>query len=142
VHAIKAQFTRAGRTLKLVCPPTVTAFVTASALTQSIEILLDNALVHGSGDVPVTVTKSTAGAVEIAISDEGTFAQAGSADTNGHNGDHRSHGLGLLLARNLLRSDGGRVELVSSSPTTFAIRLPAPSARSERDGVRPVPLCA
>jgi len=142
VHAIKAQFTRAGRTLKLVSPPTVTAFVTASALAQSVEILLDNALVHGSGEVAVTVTKSTAGAVEIAISDEGTFAQAGSADTNGHTGDHRSHGLGLLLARNLLRSDGGRVELVSSSPTTFAIRLPAPSARSERDGVRPVPLGA
>ena len=27
--------------------------------------------------------------------------------------DHRGHGLGLLLARNLLRPDGGRVELVS-----------------------------
>jgi signal transduction histidine kinase len=129
-------------------PPTVTAFVTASALAQSLEILLDNALVHGSGDVEVRVTKSSAGSVSIAVSDEGTFVESGSEATRGDNGGHgRSHGLGLLLARNLLRADGGRVELASSSPTTFAIRLPAPSMRPERasgaeDGIRPVPLGA
>jgi len=141
-HAISAQFSRAGRAVKVNCVSTVNAYVTASALAQSIEILLDNALVHGSGDVEVTVTKSSAGAVEIAISDEGTFVESATAETNGQSGDHRSHGLGLLLARNLLRSDGGRVELVSSAPTTFAIRLPAPSARPEREVVRPVPLGA
>jgi len=142
VNAISAQFSRVGRSVTVDCPSTLTGFVTASALAQSIEILLDNALVHGSGDVQVTVTKSTAGAVEILIRDEGTFVEHAPAATNGQSGDHRSHGLGLLLARNLLRTDGGRVELVSSSPTTFAIRLPAPSARPERDGVRPVPLGA
>jgi signal transduction histidine kinase len=141
-HAISAQFSRVDRSVKVNCPSTVNAYVTASALAQSIEILLDNALVHGSGDVEVTVTKSSAGAVEIAISDEGTFVESATAETNGQSGDHRSHGLGLLLARNLLRSDGGRVELVSSAPTTFAIRLPAPSARPEREVVRPVPLGA
>jgi signal transduction histidine kinase len=142
VHAISAQFSRAGRSVKVSSPPTANAYVTASALAQSVEILLDNALVHGSGDVEVTVTKSSAGAVDIAISDEGTFVESATPETNGHDGDHRSHGLGLLLARNLLRSDGGRVELVSSAPTTFAIRLPAPSAQPERDVVRPVPLDA
>jgi len=142
VHAISAQFSRVGRSVKVSSPPTANAYVTASALAQSVEILLDNALVHGSGDVEVTVTKSSAGAVDIAISDEGTFVESATPETNGHDGDHRSHGLGLLLARNLLRSDGGRVELVSSAPTTFAIRLPAPSAQPERDVVRPVPLDA
>jgi len=142
VHAISAQFERAGRSLKLQCPRTVTGFVTASALAQSVEILLDNALVHGRGDVEVRVSKATSGSVEIIIIDEGSFVEPASANTNGHNGDHRSHGLGLVLARNLLSADNGRVELVCSTPTTFAIRLPAPSMRPEREAVRPVPLGA
>jgi signal transduction histidine kinase len=150
VHAISAQFSRAGRSLKLESPATVTAFVTTSALAQTIEILLDNALVHGSGDVEVRVAKTSAGSVSIAVSDQGTFVESAGAETEGGKGGtghRRSHGLGLLLARNLLRADGGRVELVSSSPTTFAIRLPAPSVRPDRatgfgDGIRPVPLGA
>jgi len=41
-------------------------------------------------------------AIEIAISDEGRLDE-----TSQH--DHRGHGLGLILAMNLLRADGGRV---------------------------------
>lgn len=121
VHQIAAQFERAGRKLRVVSPPVVEADVTAGALIQSIEILLDNALVHGTGDVEVRVAIAAAGAVEIAISDEGHLQETGDPD-------RRSHGLGLLLARNLLRSDGGRVELTSVAPTTFVIRLPARSS--------------
>lgn len=117
VQAISAQFHRAGRELTLVAPATVEADVTPSALTQSVEILLDNALTHGSGDVEVLVSVGSAGMIEIAIRDDGRI------EPNG-DGEQRGHGLGLLLARNLLRSDGGRVELVSTAPTTFVIRLP------------------
>ena len=55
--------------------------------------------------------------IEIAISDEGHLVETGQHD-------QRGHGLGLILAMNLLRADGGRVELVSTDPTTFVIRLP------------------
>ena len=127
VHQIAAQFERAGRKLRVVSPPVVEADVTAGALTQSIEILLDNALVHGSGDVEVRVAIDAAGTVEIAISDEGHLEDA-------IDPDHRSHGLGLLLARNLLRSDGGRVALASSAPTTFVIQLPAHSSARPASG--------
>jgi signal transduction histidine kinase len=122
-HAIAAQFHRAGRRLNVVAPTVVEADVTPSALTQSIEILLDNALVHGSGDVDVRISIDDAGAVEISVRDQGHID---TTSTNGsHTGhDHRSHGLGLLLATTLLRADGGRVELVSTAPTTFVIRLP------------------
>ena len=127
VHQIAAQFERAGRKLSIVSPPVVEADVTAGALTQSIEILLDNALVHGSGDVEVGVAIDDAGTVEIAISDEGHLDEATDPD-------HRSHGLGLLLARNLLRSDGGRVVLASAAPTTFVIQLPARSSARPASG--------
>ena len=143
VQTIAAQFHRVGRKLTLVAPQVVMADVTASALTQSVEILLDNALVHGSGDVEVRVSVEATGAVEIAISDEGhlddgQLVEAAGATPVGTSGDQRSHGLGLLLARNLLRADGGRVELVSMTPTTFVIRLPAQSNRSDaRPGSSP-----
>ena len=124
VRQIAAQFERAGRRLSFVSPAVVDADVTPGALTQSIEILLDNALVHGRGDVEVRVSVDGVGAVEIAISDEGRLLETDERD-------HGSHGLGLLLARNLLRSDGGRVDLTSTAPTTFVIQLP------ERSSARP-----
>jgi signal transduction histidine kinase len=130
VHAIAAQFQRAGRRLSFVAPPVVEADVTPGALTQSVEILLDNALAHGRGDVEVNISVGTAGAFEIAISDEGQIDPTGM-----NNGDatidQRIHGFGLLLARNLVRPDGGRIELVSTAPTTFVIRFPERSAGPE-----------
>jgi signal transduction histidine kinase len=138
VHAITAQFNRVGRTLSLVTPPGATpaaeADVTPSALTQSIEILLDNALVHGSGNVEVSVCAIDAGFVEIAISDEGRFVESNAPNARAES-NRRSHGLGLLLARNLLRPDGGRVELTSTAPTTFVIRLQVHRDRAETEPV-------
>ena len=145
LHAIRAQFSRAGRTLTLITPPgapAAEADVTPGALTQSIEILLDNALVHGSGNVEVRVRNDDAGFVEIAISDEGHLVESNGPDTQ-EGSDRRSHGLGLLLARNLLRPDGGRVDLLSTAPTTFVIHLQAHRANTETEpGVRLEPLGA
>lgn len=124
VNAVSGQFQRAGRRLTLIAPAVVEADVTPGALTQSIEILLDNALVHGAGAVEVRVRPAPAGGAEIAISDEGRIGDAPGAVAEGAGPDRRGHGLGLLLARNLLRPDGGRVELASTTPTTFIILLP------------------
>ena len=127
VTTIAAQFSRAGRQLTFVAPPVVEAAVTASALTQSVEILLDNALIHGSGDVEVRVSVDAAGAIEIAITDEGRLIETSQQD-------RRGHGLGLILAMNLMRGDGGRVELTSTDPTTFVIRLPGQPEASSQSG--------
>ena len=148
VHAIAAQFHRAGRQLNFSAPGAAEADVTPSALTQSVEILLDNALIHGAGDVEVSVAVDN-GAVEIVIRDEGRMFDTADSrsgdtgDTGGAGHDRRGHGLGLLLARNLLRPDGGRVELVSTDPTTFVIRLPGIAASPPSEGgVRLAPLDA
>jgi signal transduction histidine kinase len=134
VQAISAQFQRAGRKLTFLAPSAVEAEVTPSALTQSVEILLDNALIHGSGDVEVAVSVGSNGTIEIAVRDHGHIEPNGDGDR-----EQRGHGLGLLLARNLLRSDGGRVELASTSPTTFVIRLPAPAASTRASGTHLLP---
>ena len=134
VEAMGAQFHRAGRRLRLIAPPIIEADVTPSALTQSLEILLDNALVHGSGDVEVRLSMDAGGDVEIAVVDQGHLVETTGTGSGGTGRDQRSHGLGLLLARNLLRADGGRVELVSRAPTTFVIRLP--EQRCEPDAGR------
>ena len=107
--------------------------MTPSALTQSVEILLDNALLHGAGDVEVSVSINDSAGVEIAIRDQGRIVESTDPNSGDANADHRGHGLGLLLARNLLRPDGGRVELVSTAPTTFVITLPEPQS-SPQDG--------
>ena len=127
VDTVAAQFHRGQRRLTLVAPDGLEADITAPALTQAVEILLDNALVHGRGDVEVTVAAdSDDGGINIAVRDDGQFHGAGPSR------DRRSHGLGLVLARNLLRADGGRVELVSTAPTTFVIRLPGPARADGR----------
>ena len=133
VEAMGAQFHRAGRPLRLITPPVVEADVTPSALTQSLEILLDNALAHGSGDVEVRLSTDDGG-VEIAVVDQGRLVETTAGGTGNTGRDRHGHGLGLLLARNLLRADDGRVELVSTSPTTFVIRLP--QERCEPDAGR------
>jgi signal transduction histidine kinase len=125
VQAMAGQFHRAGRQLTFSAPEAVNADVTASALTQSVEILLDNALIHGAGEVAVSVAVVASGAIEITIRDEGRIVDPVDRGA-GH--DRHGHGLGLLLARNLMRPDGGRVELVSAAPTTFVIRLPQVAA--------------
>lgn len=125
VEAMGAQFHRAGRRIGLVAASVVEADVTPSALAQCLEILLDNALVHGYGDVEVRLSTDAGGAVEIAVVDQGHLVETTGTGPGGESRDHHGHGLGLLLARSLLRPDGGRVELVSTAPTTFVIRLPA-----------------
>jgi signal transduction histidine kinase len=75
-------------------------------------------LLHGSGDVHATVRQAD-GSVEIEIQDEGAIHHIDPGDT----GRGPSHGVGLVLARSLLRGDGGTVDLTNSAPTTFVIRL-------------------
>jgi signal transduction histidine kinase len=142
VHAIAAQFQRAGRRLSFVAPPVVDADVTPGALTQALEILLDNALAHGRGDVEVKISVGAAGAFDIAIRDEGEMDTTG-MNNGGAGTDQRTHGFGLLLARNLLRPDGGRIELASMAPTTFVIRFPEqPAGPDTEPVVRHAPLDA
>lgn len=87
---------------------------------QVIDILLDNALRHGRGDVRMEVSDR-----QLRISDEGIISdRAAEGLFHGSDDPAAPHGRGLALARRLAQADGGRLELVSRAPATFVLTLP------------------
>ncbi|RLK61027.1 ATP-binding protein [Actinokineospora cianjurensis] len=122
-----------GRTLRMKLTPGLMARVTPARLRETIGVLLDNALRHGGGTV---VLSSRAGesvggeTVVIEVTDGGSGVPDELAPhifDRGVSGGG-STGLGLALARALVESDGGRLELSTARPPTFTVFLPVPKA--------------
>jgi signal transduction histidine kinase len=102
-------------------------------LREAVSVLVDNALQHGRGTCRIHVGTLPAGdLVRITVADEGDgvadeiaahiFRRGFSAGRRP--GAGRS-GVGLSLARALIESDGGRLELTVRRPPVFAIVVPA-----------------
>jgi signal transduction histidine kinase len=125
-----------GRALRVRVQDRPLARATRARLREAIGVLLDNALRHGAGTVSVSVRGGDA-TVAIEVTDSG----AGVPDELvAHIFDRGvssvgSTGVGLALARALVDSDGGRLELSTARPATFTIFLPVPRADEVR-GVR------
>ena len=116
-------FARADRSIEVVAPA-ITVRGGDGPLRQIFATLFDNALVHGEGTVTVRV-RDTAGLVVVEISDEGSGVtpelSKSMFERNISGGG--SSGLGLSVARALIENLGGRLELVNTRPTTFALFL-------------------
>lgn len=119
---------RAGRELHVDAPQAVPTTASSGAVGQAIDVLLENAMRHGSGLVTVRLEAQERGPV-VVVGDEGAGPSSGDAAAvfeRGHSGAGGT-GVGLHLARSLVRAAGGDVVLQSRSPTRFAILLPAPA---------------
>jgi signal transduction histidine kinase len=96
-----------------------------AAIKEILDVLIDNALRHGTGAVHV-VARESASALAIDVGDEGSMGD-GSRDVfdRGYStGD--GNGIGLALARDLAQARGGRLVLARTSPSTvFTLLLPA-----------------
>ncbi|WP_052810115.1 sensor histidine kinase [Streptomonospora alba] len=128
---------REGRDVVLTGEHGLSAAIPNTDLTQIMATVVDNARRHGAGTVTVRKFED-GGSVRIEISDEGPGVPEEIAgriferEVTGGNGT----GLGLALARHIAESQGARIELIQSRPTTFALFLPpagtvlSPSASS------------
>jgi signal transduction histidine kinase len=106
----------AGRAVRVTRTGVPLVRVRPAAIGQALQVLLDNALTHGRGDVTVWLEPVRRGErtwVRLCVGDEGPGPTAGDVADGG--------GRGLPLARALIEAEGGRLVLDSDhSPTPAA----------------------
>jgi signal transduction histidine kinase len=94
-----------------------------AATRQILDVLVDNAAIHGAGQVLVRAHETSRGIV-VEVGDEGPGI-TGRADVIWARGVGRGHGIGLALARSLAETDGARLILERAAPhPVFALILP------------------
>jgi len=111
----------------------LSALASEAAVRQILAVLVENALVHGTGRVRLTV-RDAGPAVAVDVADEGTLAVEEATLFTSRAGDSVGHGIGLALARRLAEAQGGRLRLRSPSPTTVTLLLPAGEQAASDDG--------
>ncbi len=94
----------------------------ASSIEQVLDVLLDNALDHGQGQITMTL-RAIAGGAAIDINDEGALSDDVDDETLFRRGHGHNNGIGLALARSLAEAEGGRLLLIRRQPTTFSLVL-------------------
>jgi signal transduction histidine kinase len=118
-------FAAEGRPLRVdVSDPDTTVVTVKESVRQILDVLLDNARIHGSGEVVVRVRRSR-GAIAVDVEDEGGAIELGDEIfRRGYSGAGRN-GYGLALAHRLADDLGGRLLLSSRQPhTRFTLLLP------------------
>jgi signal transduction histidine kinase len=133
------QLAARGRPLRLDLPATLPRpHASRSAVDHIIDVLVDNALVHGTGRTTLAARSLQRG-VAISVADEATSAIAdrtgiferrhggrgAGAKGAGAKGAGDGYGIGLALARSLAAAEGGRLHLVGEPPDMrFELTLP------------------
>lgn len=129
------RFTEAGRSLVVGPSGPVPAFVAPGPVAQVLDVLLENARLHGSGAVEVT-PHDQGTHVALRVRDEGirSFgAEVFARGVSSRLGDGAGHGLGLAVASELAGAAGGRLTLDEErQETTFVLMLPKPGADHQR----------
>ena len=107
-----------------VAPALPDAQASESAVRQVVDVLLDNAVVHGAGSVGLVV-RDAGTTVAIDVTDEGGGPPDADEVFRSRAGGSPGHGIGLALARALAEAEGGRLVLSRASPPIFSLLLPA-----------------
>lgn len=109
------------RPLRIEIEPHLNARVALSsaAATQILDVLIDNAAVHGRGAITVHAHK-IGNAIAVDVSDEGPpMRQEAHELFNRRAG--QPHGIGLPYARKLADTEGARLTLAAAAPPTFRL---------------------
>ena len=129
IHAAAARWTAqaeaSGRRIR-VATADATLGDAPAATSQILDVLLHNALKHGSGEITISGSRR-AEYVTVQVADEGArpagnqIFQRGAAQRNATSGE----GIGLALSAELAESLGGHLLLEGKPTTTFSLILPA-----------------
>ena len=112
------------RTLRVeTAAPGVTVNASGTATGQIIDVLVDNAVVHGAGTIELAYRR-TPGGVAVDVSDEGAGVGIEQSEQIFQRRHGSGHGIGLALARSLAEADGGRLLLTSHRPPRFTLIIP------------------
>lgn len=119
-------FDRRSRLLEVANGVATPILASAGGVGQALDVLLDNSIKHGAGATSVTLSE-TRGRVTVRVTDQGSGVAPGMEDQifHWHTSTGPGHGIGLAIARALVESDGGRLELVEPRPPAFEISYPA-----------------
>ena len=110
----------AGREVRLTRTPVPLVRARPAAVGQALQVLLDNALVHGRGDVVVWLEPVHRGDrrwVRLCVGDDGPGPSADDLVSG--------EGRGLPLARSLIEAEGGRLVLDADHGNRMCLVLPA-----------------
>ena len=117
-----------GRQLEVtVAPALPDAHASGAAVRQVVDVLLDNAVVHGTGTV-VLVVRDAGATLAVDVSDQGDGPAEPDQVFRSRDGGSPGHGIGLALARALAEAEGGRLVLTRARPPVFSLLLPAAGA--------------
>jgi signal transduction histidine kinase len=100
----------------------VTVAGSPASVGQILDVLIDNALRHGHGDILLDVRHLPGGGA-IDVADDGTALSPLDAERIFRRGEGQRNGIGLALARSMAEADGGRLLLSRYRPTTFSLIL-------------------
>lgn len=100
-----------------------TSQASSAAVSQILDVLLDNAYHHGTGEVRLTV-RDAISAIAIDVTNDGPPITAGMQQLFRRGSPPEpGHGIGLALAQTLANAEGGRLTLSAPTPT-FTLLLP------------------
>jgi signal transduction histidine kinase len=119
-----------GRSLTIANSEPVVTRGSGASVDQILDVLIDNALHHGRGEIRL-VERRIAGGGAIDVSDDGGDVPPGDAERIFHRGHGDHNGIGLALARSIAEAEGGRLLLAHQRPTTFSLILLQPEQQSD-----------
>jgi len=112
---------------------TIVVRVAPGPLHQVLDVLIENALRHGAGDI-VMSSRDAGSHVEIIVKDQGDRPMGQSIFLRQVRGElSTGEGIGLAVAKALAEAVGGHLRLDDTPQTSFTLMLPKPAA--PRQGV-------
>lgn len=139
LQTVCTEFGDVGHDVAYAGPPRLAWVCRPNALARAVSNIVDNAVQHGSA-VRVRLRLGEAGGAEVEVADDGpgipallrekVFEPFFKGDDARPAIAGRGFGLGLSIARDVVRGHGGRIELLDHAPRGLVVRISLPAAIS------------